>query len=72
METQELEIRKKISYAITNMMNLSKDELLIIYKEALDYGKKLPLRERGVFFWESGMECLTMVVSALERTENQK
>ena len=57
----EREIEEKIAYAIANRKSLPYEELKRIYSEIAEYISSLPESERGNFYWESGMECLTMI-----------
>ena len=70
METKAMktaEIEEKVSYAVRNAEKLSYEELKAVLLQTQEFIKTLPQKERGAFFWNcSGLECLSMLVSALE------
>lgn len=69
MDTAKLKMKRKIAYALANFKTLDKEEVQKIHNEALNFGNTLSLRERGEFFWSSGMETLGMLVKALNEKE---
>ena len=56
------EIEEKINYALSNLNTLSYIELKEIYSEVAKYIEGLPEKERGNFYWENAIECLTMII----------
>ena len=56
----------KVTAALNNVENHSKEELQKVYREAVTYGAKLPPRKRGAFFWRSNLEMLSMIIDALD------
>ena len=67
MESAEKrKMKDKIAWAINNCETLSYEELKKTYDEIIEFKKSLPLNEQGKFGWESCLECLTMVVTAME------
>ena len=59
----------KVAWAINNCETLSYEELKKTYDEIIEFKESLPLNEQGKFDWESCLECLTMVVTAMECDE---
>ena len=56
----------KVAWAINNCETLSYEELKKTYDEIIEFKKSLPLNEQGKFGWESCLETLYMIVTAME------
>ena len=59
-------IEEKITYATTNAEKLSLPELESIQSEARKFIQTLPKEKRGAFYWKNGLECLSMIISAIK------
>ena len=69
METKHEKI-KEIERALKNQKNMHPEELAEIVNSCIDFVKKLPENERGNFFWESGLECLVLLVEGSKFTKS--
>ena len=74
MDTESMkarEITAKVSHAAINAERLSLNELEMALSQALDFIESLPPEKRGAFYWNcGGLECLSMVVSALKKSSS--
>ena len=61
---------KEIERALKNHQNMPPEELEEIVNSCTDFIKKLPANERGDFFWESGLECLVLLVEGSKFTKS--
>lgn len=64
-------VKERVFFAVSNAERLSLAELESIQTEAENFIETLPYKERGAFYWTSRLECLSMLVSALRRGDNQ-
>lgn len=57
---EEKEIRQKIS-SILGKSEVTEEECTAVYDEAMEFRRKLPVEQRGTFYWKSGLEMLFMM-----------
>lgn len=57
------ELKNKIVDTINNCENLTQEEIDAVWQEATEYIRSLPEKERGGFYWQSGLECLFLLTS---------
>ena len=70
MATAE-EVTAKIDYLLKNRLEVSESELKLELKEVREFLSALPEKERGDFYWNSGLECLAMLETP-DELENYK
>ena len=67
-ETKSRKLKEKITYAMANIEKIPLPELELVQDEARAFIQTLPKEKRGAFYWKSGLECLSMLISALKES----
>ena len=62
-ERRAVELKNKIVDTVNNCERLTQKEIDLVWDEAIAYIRTLPKRERGGFYWNSGLECLFLLTT---------
>ncbi len=63
IEIRAVGLKNKIIDTINNCERLTQAEIDSVWDEAMAYIRTLPKRERGGFYWNSGLECLFLLTT---------
>lgn len=67
IKEQSKKIKAKVSETLKKAETLSQAEIDMVWAKAMKYIQTLPERERGGFYWNSGLECLFLLTTESKR-----
>ena len=67
---RNVELRNEIIDTINNCERLTQAEIDTVWAKAMTYIRTLPKKERGGFYWNSGLECLFLLTTESRRTHD--